>query len=182
MRKLTQFTFLLSVLAFTCVFMSCSKEEDTTPEPTEPTIDQKAVLEFLEETAEFSSFLEALKKTGLDNVIRSNEDLTIFAPTNDAFEALFIDNGWGSLDDISPGALNIVIQYHISTSGKLMSDGFTNNQTIQILYQERDLILKLDDPDLPKVTTGGFSIANIPVRDLEATDGVIHKIDKVLVP
>jgi len=191
MRRLTQFSFLLALLAFTSTFTSCSKDEDTTPDPvdqnpTNPTtpdpVEEKSVLEFLAEKEEFSTFLAALERTELDDVITANDKLTIFAPTNEAFETLFADNGWTSLDQMGTGSLNIIMKYHISTVDKYMSTEFENDQRITILYLDKQLILKLNDPDLPRITTGGFSVANIPVRDLETTDGVIHKIDKVLVP
>lgn len=124
---------------------------------------------------ELSKFAASLIKSSLINAFaQSGEVFTLFAPTNAAFELAGIDPAH---QDITPLFLNPILRYHLVTGMQLHAgdmvgqSGFlpTSNSTF-LKYENTGLI---DNNG----STGAITAAN-----LEANNGIVHKIDNVLMP
>jgi uncharacterized surface protein with fasciclin (FAS1) repeats len=114
----------------------------------------------------------ALIESGLDAVLNDTEvDLTLFAPTDAAFDALPA----GLLDELlddATGALANVLLYHVLGEGLLDSE----LETIEITLQGETVTIGSDG------TNATVNDVVISTTNLEADNGVVHIIDAVLVP
>ena len=141
------------------------------------------VVTFATSNPVFSSLVAALTRTGLmtDFVAALSGDgpFTVFAPTNDAFQALLDSNDdWNGLEDVPVAALEDVLKYHVTGAGNVRSTDLTNGQEVPTLLEE-NLIIDLTDG--AKVTAAA-NTANIILTDVQGQNGVVHAIDAVLLP
>jgi len=123
----------------------------------------------------FNTLITALELTGLDEVLADDASTyTVFAPTDDAFAALGSDTVNGLIAD--PEALKNVLLYHVlagsvdSQTAISLAGGTVdaaNGDSLSVSLQGSDLFINAS-----KVTT----------PDVNASNGVIHVIDAVLVP
>ena len=134
----------------------------------------------------FTLFLAAMEKTGLTNLLEGEEMLTIFAPNNEAFEGLFtaIEN-FESLDDFDTeeeiNVLRSLLNYHIH-EGVLMSSQLTNGGTITTLNGDPITAdLSGDNARLRPSYEAGLP-STIVIANIGAMNGIIHEINRVLVP
>jgi len=128
---------------------------------------------------DFSILVAALQKANLvDAVADKSASLTVFAPTNDAFNALLTDLGAGSLDEIPQETLTSVLLYHV-IDGKAMSSDLSSGYFPTLAVSgENNVSLYVN------VENGVFINKNseVTTADIEADNGVIHVINKVLLP
>ncbi|HYQ57448.1 MAG TPA: fasciclin domain-containing protein, partial [Draconibacterium sp.] len=96
----------------------------------------------------------------------------VFAPTNDAFEALFADLGVKGVKDLTAEQLTPILTYHV-VSGKVMSSDLSNTSVKTLNGQK----IKVDLSDGVKINE-----SNVIAADIKGKNGVIHVIDKVLIP
>ncbi|WP_223034235.1 fasciclin domain-containing protein [Hanstruepera marina] len=131
---------------------------------------------------EFSILVDVLELTGLDTVVANNGPYTIFAPTNDAFVALLSElDGYDSLEDFdTPEDIELltnVLLYHVVEgrvySSDLMSGPVTNLNGVFDLDVETLTITDNNDRETGLVSD---------LLNVQATNGVVHVIDRVLLP
>ena len=126
---------------------------------------------------DFSILVEALQKTDLVSALQAEGPLTVFAPTNEAFQKLLDTKAaWSSLDDVPVEILKDVLLYHV-VSAKAFSSDLSNGQELETLNTEK-LIVDLSS-GVKLTTAAGQSVA-VTNADLQASNGVIHVIDEVL--
>ncbi|MBX2840270.1 MAG: choice-of-anchor I family protein [Flammeovirgaceae bacterium] len=123
--------------------------------------------------ANFSILEEAVIKVGLEDALKE-DTLTVFAPTNPAFEALFTALGVGGIEDISAEDLTPILLYHV-VGGITKSGELEDGQEIQTLETSYVMI---------SIMAGMIKVndAKIDPADVMASNGVAHVIDKVLIP
>lgn len=127
--------------------------------------------------ADFLSNLTAAiaKIDGLLATLLSLEDLTVFAPTNDAFATFFAEQGT-TLDTIDTTVLEKVLKYHCFGS-RLFSP---------TVFRGGDQDVESLSGDMVTVTVNGSTImvnnATVTFYDVMITNGVVHVIDMVLMP
>src|SRR5690606_3849158 len=104
---------------------------------------------------------------------------TVFAPTNAAFQGLLTELGVQGLGDITADVLAAALSYHVVTGANVRSTDITNGM----------MVTTFEGGSFTINTTGGATItdannrvANIVAVDVQATNGVIHVLDKVLLP
>ena len=141
--------------------------------------------ELIADSEALSLFLEAIEKTGLNDELAAEGPLTVFAPSNEAIEELFdfLGVGFATFDDFDNSlelrVLRDLLKYHLIEGRVLSSD-----------LEPGNVPTLLDGETLQISTTGGaFTIvdstgenANLTSVDNEASNGVVHIIDKVLIP
>ncbi len=161
---------LLSVFVFGAI--SCNDDD---PDPAGPT---ENIVMIAQGNSNLSILVQALTKfPNLVSTLSGSGDYTVFAPTDEAFIALLGVIGQTDLDDIPEPVLRRVLEYHVIAGARLESTDLSNGQ-------EAATVLSADDKITVGVTSGGVTInsANVTTANVEATNGIIHIIDAVLVP
>jgi transforming growth factor-beta-induced protein len=171
---------LPALLITSALLMGCQKDKANQPTPA------KNVVQTLGEKPEFSTLTVALVKTGLDRFLGSpTEQVTVFAPTNAAFSLLpapFTDVASVSAitDSGQVAQLRTLLSYHIVNKKVNAADIASGNTQLPILINNQ----KLRFAPVSKTAQGLFINGNAKVvtPDIQASNGVIHGIDHVIVP
>ncbi|WP_395703254.1 fasciclin domain-containing protein [Aquabacterium sp.] len=138
------------------------------------------VVQVAQSDARFTILTEAVKAAGLDSALSGTGPFTVFAPTNDAFAALLTELGV-TKDQLlaNKPLLTAVLKYHVLPA-KVAKAAVPLGQPISPLDGG---IFKIDQVGSDLVITDGRNrTSKIVVTDVPATNGVIHAIDKVLLP
>jgi uncharacterized surface protein with fasciclin (FAS1) repeats len=123
----------------------------------------------------FSFLVEAVSKAGLLAAISGPGKFTVFAPTNAAFRAAGITD----INAVPQATLETVVKYHVLATNVFASD-LINNTTAQTI-QGGNLRITLP-PAAVKIDGSASPASNIATANITATNGVIHVIDRVLLP
>lgn len=159
--------FILSSLLFT----SCGDDPKTPPKPSFPDI--------VASTPDLSSLLLALKLTKLEETLQ-NGVFTVFAPTNAAFQELLNSReDWNSLQDIPVETLSDIMKYHLISNSVLKSTDLVSKDSLATF--KGDTIVVESNNGI-KIKTNKGVVAGIVNADLESFSGVLHIINKVMVP
>jgi uncharacterized surface protein with fasciclin (FAS1) repeats len=130
----------------------------------------------------FSILVQALTRSDLSanyaTVLSGSGPFTVFAPTNDAFAAVLTELGVSSLSDIDAATLEKVLTYHV-VSGNVLEDALTEGQTVTTL-ETGTFTIGLSGG--AKITDENGRVSNIVATDVQGTNGVVHVVDKVLLP
>lgn len=118
----------------------------------------------------FTRFLAAVSAAGLESLLRGPDLYTIFIPENDAFQDVEASLG----RDLDPGRIPDLVRYHMAP-GALTAEELAVSQSLKTLQGES---LRFES-DGASVRVGGASIVR---PDIECTNGVLHAIDRLLVP
>ncbi|MEJ2594577.1 MAG: fasciclin domain-containing protein [bacterium] len=104
MKTFRKFLTVTALLLSGVVFLSsCNKDDD--PEPENPNEMPKSIVEIASGNEDFSILVDALVKADLVSALEGDGPFTVFAPTNDAFTALFETLNVNGIDDLSAEAL-----------------------------------------------------------------------------
>lgn len=178
MNKFLPKPLVLSIALF--AFLGCSKDDDNDDDntPALPTIAAT-----VGDDARFTILLDALTRTGLTSTLDDARfNLTVFAPNDAAFQELLQDLNLADLDALenalTTAGLRNVLLYHVMGSevkaaslttgyaSTLATDGNSNNLSLYI--------------DVTGLEINGE--ADVEATDIDASNGVIHEIDEVIVP
>ena len=164
--KNKKLTFGLLALMGILILAGCEKDD---PQPTQN------IVEIAQDQANLTSLVTALTKfPDLVSTLSGSGKFTVFAPTNDAFTALLATIGQTSINDVPEPVLKSLLQYHVVTSGAVLSTQLTAGN-----------VATANMESIAVTTTGGISLngsAKVLTADVKSTNGVVHIIDKVLVP
>lgn len=131
----------------------------------------------------FSSLVDALTRTDLlvdyVSILSGAGPFTVFAPTNAAFAALLTELNVPNLAAIDANTLNKVLQYHVVANANVVSSSLTNGQQVPTFQGEKFTINLTGGA---KITDVNDRISNIIVVDVQGSNGIVHAIDKVLLP
>lgn len=131
----------------------------------------------------FSSLVAALTRPdlGVDyvGILSGDGPFTVFAPTNAAFAALLTELGAGSLDDIPADVLNNVLQYHVVKDANVLSTQLTDDQEVTTFQGQK---FTIDLTGGAKIVDASGRTSNIIATDVQGSNGVVHAIDKVILP
>ena len=130
------------------------------------------VVQIAASNADFSILVEAVTKAGLAGALSAEGPFTVFAPTNDAFKALFKQLGVGGVKDLTAEQLTPILTYHV-VAGKVMSTDLTNTSVATLNGQK----IKIDISNGVKIND-----SKVTKADISGTNGVVHVIDRVLLP
>ena len=176
---LRSFVFLFTFGAL----VACDSDNNSSspPAPEEPVAEPPApelgsIVDVARDAGSFSTLLTALEAAGLDATLADEDsDFTVFAPTDEAFEAL----PEGTLDTLlaDTDLLTDVLLYHIITDSVVGSDtALSLAGTTQLMANEAKLAITVRGDALY------LNESLVIDTDIEASNGVIHVIDAVLTP
>jgi len=121
----------------------------------------------------FSILVEAVVKAELVDALRGEGPLTVFAPTNEAFEDLFTLLEVSGIDDLTKEQLEPVLLYHV-VSGNVLSGDLSSGDVPTLFGANISINVG------STVSINGSS--NVILADIQGTNGVVHVIDEVLLP
>ncbi|WP_027125067.1 glycan-binding surface protein [Gelidibacter mesophilus] len=133
----------------------------------------------------FTTFLAAVEKAGLTSML-STDKLTVFAPNDDAFVALFATiNNFESLEDFDTPdeliTLGDLLKYHLY-DGTLMASDFTDGGTIATIYGDAITVDLTGDIPRLKPSFEEAIPSGVVTPNIGATNGMLHEINRVLIP
>lgn len=129
----------------------------------------------------FSTLVAAVTAAGLAETLSGPGPFTVYAPVNDAFAALPAGTVDTLLKPENKQQLTDVLLYHVDDR-KLTADMIPagSNYFKPLLASERLCITS--GPDGVMIADGTGEMANVVIANIEADNGVIHVVDKVLLP
>ncbi len=129
----------------------------------------------------FSTLVAAVSAAGLVETLQGPGPFTVYAPVNDAFAALPSGTVETLLQPENKGQLTNVLLYHVDDR-KLKAEQIPagSNYFKPVLTSERLCITKSGAG--VSIADGSGDSANVIIANIEADNGVIHVIDKVLLP
>jgi uncharacterized surface protein with fasciclin (FAS1) repeats len=162
----------LAALSALALVAACGGGDDDTPPGT--------VVQVAQADPRFSILVEAVAAADLATALSGPGPFTVFAPTNDAFSALLTELGVTKAELLAnKPLLAAVLKYHVLPA-KVLKAAVPAGQAITPLEGG---IFKVDPAGADLVITDGRNrTARIVVADVPASNGVIHAIDKVLLP
>ncbi|MGB1037651.1 MAG: fasciclin domain-containing protein [Bacteroidia bacterium] len=105
---------------------------------------------------------------------------TVFAPTNAAFTALLDSNqDWNSLSDIPAETLEAVLKYHVIVGDNITSREITDGANPATFEGSK---ITLNTTNGVIITDKGGRTSTVRIADVQASNGIIHAIDKVILP
>lgn len=139
------------------------------------------IVEIAAGDARFSTLVAAVNAAGLAETLSGPGPFTVFAPLNDAFAALPAGTVETLLKPENKGQLTDILLFHVDDR-KLTSDMIPagSNYFKPLLTSGRLCITA--GADGVSIADGTGQSANVVVADIIADNGVIHVIDKVLLP
>jgi transforming growth factor-beta-induced protein len=146
-----------------------------TPEPEEeelPETGPATIVDIAVADGRFNTLVAAVSAAGLADTLSSDGPFTVFAPTDDAFAALPEGTVEALLEDI-PTLTNILL-YHVVPGSVMAAD------VVELSYAETAAGI----PVMIRVEDGNVFIndAQVIITDIEASNGVIHVVDSVILP
>jgi uncharacterized surface protein with fasciclin (FAS1) repeats len=131
----------------------------------------KNIVETARDAGSFTTLLAAVDAAGLGDTLAEAGPFTVFAPSDDAFAKLPTGTVESLLAD--PAKLTDVLTYHVVPGRVTAADAAALSAAPTVQGTE-----------LPIATNGMVQVgdANVVTADIEASNGVIHVIDRVLLP
>ncbi|TCM87661.1 fasciclin domain-containing protein [Rhodovulum steppense] len=133
----------------------------------------KDIVAIASESDQFTTLVAAVSAAGLVETLQGEGPFTVFAPTDDAFAALPEGTVASLLEPENRDQLVAILTYHV-VPGKVMSGDLSDGMTATTVQGS----------DVTIGTEGGVTVngANVTAADIEASNGVIHVIDAVILP
>ena len=132
----------------------------------------------------FSILVSALTRPDQPNFVSilggtASSPFTVFAPTNTAFTSLLAELGLANLAAVPQATLENALKYHVVAGANVASTDITNNMNV-ITFQGGTF--KITTTGGVKITDANNRISNVIATDVQCSNGIIHAIDKVLLP
>ena len=177
MKKLTAVAVVAAL-----ALAACGSDSDTTEEAvTEETVTEETMVEEVaagdivavaSTTEGFSTLVAALEAAGLVETLQGEGPFTVFAPNDDAFAALPA----GLLEKLllpeNIEVLKAILTYHVVSGAVYSTDVVAGD------------VATVEGSNITLATDTGVTVngANVVLADVEASNGVIHVIDAVILP
>ena len=176
-------SLLIITIAAGLAALGCTKEEAAAPEaaPTPPAqevsnippLNPNNIVSLALASEDHTTLVEAIKAADYVTSVAASGPLTVFAPTNAAFEKLPDGTVENLVKPENVDQLRRILQYHVTTSA-LAPETFTDGQILSMANGKKATMHVADG----KVTINDATItASVP-----ASNGMLHIVDTVLLP
>jgi uncharacterized surface protein with fasciclin (FAS1) repeats len=140
------------------------------------------IVEIINKSPELSILAGLIAASGLDETIRADHNITVFAPTNAALSSL--DPSVLNYLKHTPDVLQEVLEYHVVPQTSLYSIGMRHQMLFSTAAGKRRdheqlMLLENDDGGQQKIFVNN---AQVTKPDVSATNGVMHEVDDLLIP
>lgn len=168
MRKLTLTKSLLSLTLGIALagFTSCGDDDD------DDDAAPGTIVDVASGTDELSTLVTLVSDAGLADTLSGTTEYTVFAPTNAAFTEV-----QSILDTLTEEQVRDVLLYHV-VAGTTRSSALEAQQTVDAAASGQLFITSGSEG----VQVNGSNGATVSTADVEASNGVVHIINKVLIP
>ncbi|OIP84098.1 MAG: hypothetical protein AUK37_06185 [Rhodobacterales bacterium CG2_30_65_12] len=140
----------------------------------------KTIVDIAAANPDFETLVAAVTAADLVETLSGEGPFTVFAPTDDAFAALPAGTVEGLLAPAAKGDLTNVLLYHV-VAGKVMAgDIAIGTSAVGTALEGASFCVTKGDSVM--IDDGSGTVANVVAADIEASNGVIHVIDKVILP
>lgn len=168
--------------ADTTTDQTTTAEETTTPDETDEAgaADTADIVDTADAAGDFSILIQAVQAAGLEDTLREDGPFTVFAPTDEAFEALPV----GALDTLledPTGELAEILQYHVIEGEVMAEDVMDMDGDTVTTLQGEEFTIEVDGDTVYLVDANDDRV-QVTDTDVEASNGLIHVIDGVLMP
>ena len=154
-----------------------SQQEQTQDEaPAEP---QSNIVELAQATPDLSTLVSAVVEADLVDTLSSPGPFTVFAPTNDAFGVLLNDLGITAEELLAREDLGAILTYHV-VGAEVFAADLSDGQEVTTV-QGGTLTVNIGDSGVTLTDANGNSV-NVVATDVDASNGVVHLIDGVVLP
>jgi transforming growth factor-beta-induced protein len=184
-------TLLITTLILGMLIVACGATEEPTPtpmpepepvaEPTPAPVEEEEVeeaaptiVEIAVEDGRFTTLVAAVQAAGLVDTLNSDGPFTVFAPTDDAFAAL-PDGTVETLLADPEGDLTQILLYHVVGAAVPAADVVELDSATTVQGEE----ISIEVVDGSVILNGAVEVI---ITDIEASNGIIHVIDAVLLP
>ncbi|MFM2231026.1 MAG: hypothetical protein RL607_2284 [Bacteroidota bacterium] len=172
----------IALVAFMVLGLTaCSDDENNSTTP------DNSIAGIASRTSNLSTLVSALQKTGLTATMSGSGNFTVFAPTNEAFDAFLSANGFANLDAVPLATLKNVLLNHViateipssaipaATYVSTLSPINTTSgaPTISMFVQKSGSVVTINGGASNKGTT-------VATADIDASNGVIHVVNNVI--
>jgi uncharacterized surface protein with fasciclin (FAS1) repeats len=136
----------------------------------------QTIAEIASTNPDFSLLLAAVVRAGLATAVSSEGNYTVFAPTNAAFNAAGF-NSAADINNADQALISTVVRYHVLPTTVFASDLMNGN-----VNSLQGGALQISTAPSVKIASSSNPVSNIVSADIIATNGVIHVINRVLLP
>lgn len=181
MKQFAIFSILSVVLHFSAVAQGTVMVGGEAMYPTKDIVDNAA------NSADHTTLVEAVKAAGLVSTLKGKGPFTVFAPINDAFENLPEGTVAALLKPENKGTLTSVLTYHVvagrwdaKSIKKAIQKG--GGKAVLATVNGGSLTAMMNGPMNIVLSDTNGMVANITTYDVRQSNGIIHVIDRVLMP
>lgn len=179
LRRLVSRLALPMAVMLVMSLSACGGGQEQQPEQAEAETEMAgdtlgSIAEIASNDARFSTLVTALDSAGLVQTFQGDGPFTVFAPTNEAFNQLPEGTVQDLLQPENRERLTAILTYHVVEGANMAAD-----------VQGMSSVTTLEGSDLSISTSNGsvqVGDATVVQADVEASNGVIHAIDAVLMP
>ena len=180
---------VISLLVTAALILGACAPQATMPDPTPTTIQQPTpteeasipdtsaqnIVDVAASDGRFTTLVAAVQAAGLEDTLKGDGPFTVFAPTDEAFAALPAGTVEALLEDTPQ--LNDILLYHV-VPGEFMASQVVTLDGQEVETAQGEPVLITVDGDNVFLNEN----VQVIVTDVEASNGVIHVIDAVLLP
>lgn len=174
---------ILAAMSAATFIAACGNDDDSPPVATPVSIAETA------QSAGLTALVAAASKAGLTQTLSDpTQNLTVFAPTDAAFTSMAMTLGFADaaamVNALSASDLAKILQYHVLAGRQTAADLAAAAAVQPTLYSFSGsaTTLGLNTSSGVKLTDAVLTEATVTSANVAATNGVVHVIDKVLVP
>lgn len=186
MKKIITFSIIAGIAFVFTAFTSINSSTENSSIENEVLSEDKTIVAIAAGNENFSTLVAAVKAAELIETLNSEGPFTVFAPVNDAFAKLPEGTVASLLKAENKETLTSILTYHV-VSGKFMAADVvkainSNNGQFKITtVQGGILTASLSGANVILTDTKG-NISTVVIADVDASNGVIHAIDTVVMP
>jgi uncharacterized surface protein with fasciclin (FAS1) repeats len=192
MKIKNQILYFVTILSVALMTFSCTNDD------TKDVVKLPSIVDIAKaDPANFSIFVDALKKTGLEITLSNPGSYTVFAPTNAAFTASgYTSAAINALNPLVPADAIVIASLKLSLQNHVIGVGTRTSDLLAVGYYKTfgfykatatatsgaNLNIFFNKPAADVLVNGGASNggAKITTADIDASNGIVHVIDAVL--
>ncbi|WP_163381887.1 fasciclin domain-containing protein [Cyclobacterium sp. SYSU L10401] len=167
MKKLMS-VFVMALMLSATVFANDDEKKPVKKAADKDIVDLAAGTDFL------STLVAAVKAGGLVDVLKGDGPFTVFAPTNDAFAKLPAGTVENLLKPENKDQLVKILTYHV-VPGNIKASDLENGMEVETVQGQKIKVMLADGKAM-------INEATVTAADIEATNGMVHVIDSVILP